>query len=240
MLRLLLTVDATTIIGGGDSAAVNCYQLGFADKMTTYQPAAVLRLNILKAKNFPVLQHLTTNNLIENTGEYFYSPVTIMIKENNYEKTFRKAVIAGNWKMNKTPSEAKALIKEMKPLVKDADCDVVLCVPYIDIPAAVEAAKAQILKSVQKMFTLRLQAVLSQARFQQVCSRKQELNTLLSVTPREDSTSVKQTKQLTLELLAALNAGFKTIICVGETLERESLVILKLLLQFRLRLHLQM
>ena len=44
-------------------------------------------------------------------------------------KTLRKAVIAGNWKMNKTPSEAKALIKEMKPLVKDADCDVVLCVP---------------------------------------------------------------------------------------------------------------
>ena len=37
-------------------------------------------------------------------------------------KALRKAVIAGNWKMNKTPSEAKALIEEMKPLVKDADC----------------------------------------------------------------------------------------------------------------------
>ena len=36
-------------------------------------------------------------------------------------KALRKAVIAGNWKMNKTPSEAKALIEEMKPLVKDAD-----------------------------------------------------------------------------------------------------------------------
>ena len=56
-------------------------------------------------------------------------------------KTLRKAVIAGNWKMNKTPSEAKALIEEMKPLVADADCGVVLCVPFVDLPAALEAAK---------------------------------------------------------------------------------------------------
>ena len=52
------------------------------------------------------------------------------------DKSLRKAVIAGNWKMNKTPDEAKAIINEMKPLVADADCDVVLCVPYIDIFAA--------------------------------------------------------------------------------------------------------
>ena len=62
------------------------------------------------------------------------------------KKELRKAVIAGNWKMNKTPSEAKALIEEMKPLVADAKCDVVLCVPFIDIPAAVEAAKGSNIK----------------------------------------------------------------------------------------------
>ena len=56
-------------------------------------------------------------------------------------KATHKAVIAGNWKMNKTPSEAAALINEMKPLVKDAACGVVLCDPFIDIPAAVEAEK---------------------------------------------------------------------------------------------------
>ncbi len=44
-------------------------------------------------------------------------------------KALRKAVIAGNWKMNKTPAEAKALIEDIKPLVKDAGCDVVVCVP---------------------------------------------------------------------------------------------------------------
>ena len=54
-------------------------------------------------------------------------------------KALRKAVIAGNWKMNKTPAEAKALIEDIKPLVKDADCDVVVCVPYVDLYAALEA-----------------------------------------------------------------------------------------------------
>ena len=48
-------------------------------------------------------------------------------------KAVRKAVIAGNWKMNKTPAEAKELITAIAPLVKDAGCDVVACVPYVDI-----------------------------------------------------------------------------------------------------------
>ena len=56
-------------------------------------------------------------------------------------KNLRPAVIAGNWKMNKTPAETTALINEMKPLVAGADCKVVLCVPFIDIPAAVAAAE---------------------------------------------------------------------------------------------------
>ena len=42
-------------------------------------------------------------------------------------KKLRSAVIAGNWKMNKTPSEAKALIEESKPLLEKAECEVVMC-----------------------------------------------------------------------------------------------------------------
>ena len=56
-------------------------------------------------------------------------------------KTLRKAVIAGNWKMNKTPAETTALINEMKPLVANADCGVIVCVPFVDLCAALEAAK---------------------------------------------------------------------------------------------------
>ena len=59
----------------------------------------------------------------------------------------RRTVIAGNWKMNMTPKSAAALIGEMKPLVEGKNaCDVVLCVPAIDIPAAVEAASGSNIK----------------------------------------------------------------------------------------------
>ena len=53
----------------------------------------------------------------------------------------RRKIVAGNWKMNKTPSEAVALINELKPLVASDDVDVVFCVPAIDIIPAVEAVK---------------------------------------------------------------------------------------------------
>lgn len=53
----------------------------------------------------------------------------------------RKKIIAGNWKMNKTPSEAVALLKELKPLVANEDVDVVFCVPAINIIPCVEEVK---------------------------------------------------------------------------------------------------
>ena len=60
----------------------------------------------------------------------------------NMNRRYRKTIIAGNWKMNKTPAEAKALIEEMKPLLsKTKWCEMVLCVPFTDIQAAVKAAK---------------------------------------------------------------------------------------------------
>ena len=58
----------------------------------------------------------------------------------------RKPIIAGNWKMNKTPEEAKALVTELKPLVKDANCDVVVCVPAVNFAAVKEAAKGSKIK----------------------------------------------------------------------------------------------
>ncbi len=45
----------------------------------------------------------------------------------------RKPIIAGNWKMNMTPDEAKALVSELIPLVKDAKAEVVVCPPYVDL-----------------------------------------------------------------------------------------------------------
>ena len=53
----------------------------------------------------------------------------------------RKKIIAGNWKMNQTPSQAVALVNQLKPLVANQDVDVVFCVPAIDIIPVVEACK---------------------------------------------------------------------------------------------------
>ena len=53
----------------------------------------------------------------------------------------RKKIIAGNWKMNMTPSQAVALVNELKPLVVNDEVDVVFCVPAIDIIPCMEAAK---------------------------------------------------------------------------------------------------
>ena len=59
----------------------------------------------------------------------------------------RKTIIAGNWKMNMTPSEAKKLIEELVPLVKNYNkCEIVVCPPAIDIPAVAEAIKGSNIK----------------------------------------------------------------------------------------------
>ncbi|AUM94140.1 triose-phosphate isomerase [Clostridium botulinum] len=58
----------------------------------------------------------------------------------------RTAIIAGNWKMNKTVKEAVELVKELKPLVKDAKCDVVVCPTYVCLPAVLEEIKGSNIK----------------------------------------------------------------------------------------------
>ncbi len=150
-------------------------------------------------------------------------------------KAKRAAVIAGNWKMNKTPSEAKALIEEMKPLVKDAGCDVVLCVPFIDVPAAVEAAKGSNIKigaenvhfKASGAYTGEVSAdMLTEAGVEYVVIGHSERRTYFGET---DQT-------VNLRTLAALNSGLKAIVCVGETLEQRELGYTETLLKFQTKM----
>lgn len=151
------------------------------------------------------------------------------------KKSVRKAVIAGNWKMNKTPSETTALINEMKPLVADADCDVVLCVPYIDIPAAVEAAKGSNIKigaenihfKALGAYTGEISAdMLKEAGVEYVVVGHSERRTYFGET---DQT-------VNLRTLAAVNAGFTAIVCVGETLEQRELGYTETLLKYQTKM----
>ena len=58
----------------------------------------------------------------------------------------RKGIIAGNWKMNKTVAEAASLIEEIKPLVKDAKCEVVVCPTFLCLDAVIKAVKGSNIK----------------------------------------------------------------------------------------------
>ena len=88
-------------------------------------------------------------------------------------KNLRKAVIAGNWKMNKTPAEAKALIEEAKPLLEGAGCDVIMCVPFV-APLS-RRQRAQISKSAHKTAILKNPAP-SPEKFRLPCLRKWALS----------------------------------------------------------------
>ena len=85
----------------------------------------------------------------------------------------RKKIVAGNWKMNKTPSEAVELVNMLKPLCANEDVDVVFCVPAISIVPAMEAAKGTNIniltsQSVQRICTMK-RAVLTLVRFLLLC-----------------------------------------------------------------------
>ena len=151
------------------------------------------------------------------------------------KKEKRTAVIAGNWKMNKTPAEAKALIEEMKPLVAGADCDVVLCVPYVDIPAAIEAAAGSNIKiGAENVHFKASGAYTGEVSADMLKAVGVEYVIIGHSERRQYFGETDQT--VNLRTLAALNAGLKVILCVGETLEQRELGYTEALLEYQTKI----
>ena len=136
-------------------------------------------------------------------------------------RKYRKTVIAGNWKMNKTRPEAKALIEALVPLAKNAGCEVVICVPFTNLETAVELTKGTNIKvgaqnchfAKSGAYTGEISAdMLTEVGVEYVVLGHSERRQYFAET---DETVNKRTK-------AALEAGLKPIVCVGELLwERE-------------------
>ena len=148
----------------------------------------------------------------------------------------RRTVIAGNWKMNKTPAEAAALINEMKPLVAGKDaCDVVLCVPAIDIPAAVEAAKGSNIKiGAENVHFKESGAYTGELSAAMLLEAGVEYVVIGHSERRQYFAETDQT--VNLRTLAAVKAGLKAIVCVGETLEQRELGYTETLLKFQTKM----
>ena len=128
----------------------------------------------------------------------------------------RKPIIAGNWKMNKTPCEAKELVESLKPLGCGAQCDVVVCVPAVNFAAVAEAAQGSNIRlGAQNMHWKESGAYTGELSAAMLRASGVEYVILGHSERRQYFAETDET--VNLKTLAAVAAGLTPIVCVGET-----------------------
>ena len=127
----------------------------------------------------------------------------------------RKPIIAGNWKMNKTPAEAVELVKGLIPLVKDAKCDVVVCPTAVCLPAVAEVIKGTNIKlGAQNVHFAEKGAYTGELSADMPKAVGCEYVIVGHSEPRQYFGETDKT--VNLRATAAVKAGLTAIICVGE------------------------
>ena len=131
----------------------------------------------------------------------------------------RRTVIAGNWKMNFTPAEATAFINEIKPMVAGKDnCDIIFCAPYVTIAAAQEAAKGSNIKiGAENVHFAPKGAYTGEVSAQMLTACGVEYVIIGHSERRQYFGETDET--VNLRTRAALDAGMKVILCLGEVKE---------------------
>ncbi len=133
-------------------------------------------------------------------------------------KALRKAVIAGNWKMNKTRPEAKALIEELKPLAANAGCDVVVCVPFTNLETALAAtAGTNIGVGAQNCHFKESGAYTGEISAAML--KEMGVGYVIIGHSERRQYFAETNETVNLRTRAALDAGLTVILCVGEMLE---------------------
>ena len=131
----------------------------------------------------------------------------------------RRTVIAGNWKMNFTPAEATAFIKEIAPMIEGKDnCDVIFCAPFVTIAAAMEAAKGTKIEigaenvhfAPKGAYTGEVSAEMLKAI---------GVNTVIIGHSERRQYFGETDQTVNLRTKAALAAGMRVILCMGEVKE---------------------
>lgn len=152
-----------------------------------------------------------------NLGEYISAEL-----RRNEDDMARKKIVAGNWKMNMTPSEAVKLCAELKDLVKSDDVDVVYCVPAVDIVPVVEAVKGTNVEvGAENMY------------FEEKGAYTGEISAAMLVDAGVKYVIIGHSERrdyfkeddvlLNKKVKKALEAGLVPILCCGETLEQREL-----------------
>ncbi|MBS5136922.1 MAG: triose-phosphate isomerase [Clostridium sp.] len=134
-------------------------------------------------------------------------------------KTLRKAIVAGNWKMNNDRNAAKKLITELNPLVKDAACEVVLCVPYTNLETALSLCEGTNMHvGAENCHWAKSGAFTGEISAEMLAEMGVEYVIIGHSERRQYFGETDQTVQARVH--AALDAGLKVILCVGEVLEQ--------------------
>lgn len=131
----------------------------------------------------------------------------------------RRKIVAGNWKMNMTPSEAIKLVETLKPLVANDDVDVVFCVPAIDIIPVMEAAKgSNIQVGAENMYYEEKGAYTGEISPAMLTDVGVKYVVLGHSERREYFAETSET--VNKKMLKAFEHGITPIMCCGETLEQ--------------------
>lgn len=134
----------------------------------------------------------------------------------------RKPIIAGNWKMHKTINEAISFIEELRPLVQDSKCEVVVCPTFLSLPAVVEACKnTNIMVGAQNMHFEEQGAFTGEVSPSMLTGLGVKYVIIGHSERRQYFNETDET--VNKKLKAAFNNSLIPILCVGESLnERES------------------
>lgn len=150
----------------------------------------------------------------------------------------RRTIVAGNWKMNKTPKEAAALIEELKPLVANSQNEVVFCPPAVSLAAALEAAKGtNIGIGAQNMYFEESGAFTGEIAPKMLVEMGVKYVILGHSERRQYFAETDET--VNKKVLKALEHQLVPIVCVGETLEQREQGITEDLVRLQTKIALQ-